>query len=402
MALSGLSKYKIAVDTAALADGDSIAAYLTSAAGDLITSTTVGAKEALDALTQAEHVDGSAYSAGNDYLASMGVVDDSGNWVPLTLNAAGELPVSASIDQAGDYAEDSAHTSGDVGLFQLSVRRDSRASGTSADGDYASFNTNSVGELYVKDTDVETALTAANASLDAIETSVAAIESDADAIRVELLDQGTTLDSILADTTAILADTAAIEASVASIDTDTAAILAELLDQGTTLDSILADTATIDSQTLTISTTLTALSKAEDAAHSSGDQGIQALAVRKDAAGSNAADGDYTSLLTWSEGSLKVVDNANSGVLQQQVTLATAGTAQQIPATSLANRRNIMIQNTSNNPIFIGSSTVTTSGATKGVEVPKGAAIELDAGPDCEIWAVSGSNTQAIVVLESA
>lgn len=64
------------------------------------------------------------------------------------------LKVSASIDFAGDYAEDSAHSSADVGLFSLGVRRDTRSSGVSADGDYASFNVNNVGELWVKDADV--------------------------------------------------------------------------------------------------------------------------------------------------------------------------------------------------------------------------------------------------------
>ncbi len=64
------------------------------------------------------------------------------------------LKVSASIDFAGDYAEDSAHASADVGLFSLGVRRDTRSSGVSADGDYASLNLNNVGELWVKDADV--------------------------------------------------------------------------------------------------------------------------------------------------------------------------------------------------------------------------------------------------------
>lgn len=64
------------------------------------------------------------------------------------------LKVSASIDFAGDYAEDSAHTSSDVGLFSLGVRRDTRSSGVGSDGDYASLNLNNVGELWVKDADV--------------------------------------------------------------------------------------------------------------------------------------------------------------------------------------------------------------------------------------------------------
>lgn len=365
--MTNLGLYNIQVNTASLADGQSLAAYLTDAAGQLLTSTLVGAKQSLDALDASSHLDSSAYATGVDYLSSIGVVDSNGNWVPFTLNAAGELPVAATVNFAGDYAEDSAHVSGDVGLFSLSVRRDTRSSGTSADGDYASFNTNAVGELWVKDADALAQLVLANSSLDAIEASAASID-----------------------------------AHVAQIETDTTAILAELLDQGTTLDAILADTATIDSQTLSIQNTLIALSKAEDAAHSSGDQGIQALAVRKDAQGSNvSADGDYSSLQTWSEGSLKVVDVANGTILQSQVSVTD--TAAQVPASNLANRKTLMLQNTGANKLWIGSSTVTTSGATAGIELPPNAFIELECGPAVNVFAVkNGAAGNNLNVLQLA
>src|SRR5512137_3108189 len=64
-----------------------------------------------------------------------------------------------------------------------------------------------------------------------------------------------------------------------------------------TLASVLADTTAILADTASIDSVLTALSKAEDAAHASGDQGIMALVVRNDVAGSLAgADGDYAPL----------------------------------------------------------------------------------------------------------
>lgn len=54
-------------------------------------------------------------------------------------------------------------------------------------------------------------------------------------------------------------------------------------------------------------TSATSLGKAEDAAHSSGDTGVMALAVRSDAGGAIAgADGDYTPLQVDSSGSLRV------------------------------------------------------------------------------------------------
>lgn len=354
-----LGKHKISVETGSLADGDSIAAYLTSAAGTLLTNTTIGAKEHLDTKGPSEFAEGTAQTAG-DYVTVAGAVDSNGDYKPLEVDANGNLLVAGtlSVDFSFDYAEDSAHTTGDIGAFTLAVRRDVRTSGVSADGDYASFNVNANGEMWVHDEDVKAELIAANSSLDAIEASSAAIESDVDAIRVELLDQGTTLDSILADT--------------ATIDTNIASILTEL--QG--------------------------LSHAEDAAHVSGDLGIQALAVRKDASGSNAADGDYTSLQTWSEGSLKVVDVANASILQQRI--AVTGTAAALPASALSNRRSIMLQNAGSASVYIGSATVTASGATAGIEVPKGSFIELEAGPAVSVYAISGGGSVNVNVLEMA
>lgn len=61
---------------------------------------------------------------------------------------------SLTITEANNYAEDSAHVSGDDGAFMLAVRRDTRAVGSDADGDYSSLNVNAVGELWVKDADV--------------------------------------------------------------------------------------------------------------------------------------------------------------------------------------------------------------------------------------------------------
>ncbi len=406
--MSGLmGKHKIAVDTGSLSDGDSLASYLV-ASGALLTSTTDGAKQRLDMQSSMEHLDGAAYAAGSDFLASMGAVDSSGNWKPFTLDATGALTVSATLNEAGDYPEDSAHVSGDVGYFNLSVRRDARSSGVSADGDYASFNVNANGELWSHDQDAYDQLVLANASLDAIEASAASIDGKLSDIYTEQLDQGTSLDSILAElldqgTTldSISSDTSSISASATAINSDTSAILAELLDQGTTLDSILADTATIDSQTFSMDATLTSLSKAEDAAHSSGDKGIQSLAVRKDAQGSNvSADGDYASFQQWSEGSMKVVDIANGSLLQQQVTVGLLAVA--CPASPLANRKTLMLQNTSDKKFYIGSATVTTSGATAGIELPASSFMELEVGPAVPVYAICASAAKTMNVLEMA
>ena len=160
---------------------------------------------------------------------------DHGDYSPISVDKYGRMQVIAAVSiepSDAEFSEDSPNSSGDVGLHVLTVRQDVLAISTSADGDYADFKVNDLGELYVHDTDV----------------------------------------------------------------------LAQLV-------LIKGDTATIASDTTSIDATLTALSKLEDAAHSSGDAGIQALAVRQDTlANSTDADGDYGSLKLNVKGELYVTD----------------------------------------------------------------------------------------------
>jgi len=316
MSGSLMGMHQIAVNTTTLADGSTIAAYLTSASGTLLTNTTIGGKQYLDAKGASEYAEDTAHVSGDFLTGIAGVRNDAGtsfgadgDYIPLSLTAAGALRVDATVNFAGDYAEDSPHVSGDVGLFQLGVRRDTRSSMVDTDGDYTGWQATANGDMRVRDDDANTTLTS---------------------------------------------------------------LLTEIQN----------------------------LSHAEDVAHVSGDMGIQSLAVRKDAQGTNtSADGDYASLLTWSEGSLKTVDIANSTILQQQVSVSS--TAAQVPAANLANRKVLMLQNTSAARIWIGSATVTTSGATAGIELPSNAFMELEVGPAVNVYAVkSGIGTLNLNVLE--
>lgn len=80
-------------------------------------------------------------------------------------------------------------------------------------------------------------------------------------------------------------------------------------------------------------TTSTALGKAEDAAHSSGDTGVMALAVRQDTATQLAGtDGDYSPLITDASGRLHVNVGASAlptgaATAAKQPALGTAGAA---------------------------------------------------------------------------
>lgn len=112
--------------------------------------------------------------AGNPISSTGGAIDVN--------IASSDISINVDLQNGAEYAEDSAHSNADVGNYVLAVRSDARPTNanTSTDGDYASLFVNVNGELYVKDTDAA----------------------------VELLDQGTTLDSILAGLDAALANTA--------------------------------------------------------------------------------------------------------------------------------------------------------------------------------------------------
>lgn len=363
-----LGKHQIAINTSSLADGDSIASYLVDAAGALLTSSSIGGKQRLDINSPSEFVDGTAYTAAADYLQAMAAVDNSGNYKPLNLDSSGNLKISGTITSTftAEHNEDDPFTNGDSGIFTLLVRQDTLASSTSTDGDYGAFKSNALGELYVHDTDVKAQLVTANSTLTGINSDTTSIASSSS--------------TTASNTTSIASDTS----SIASSSSTTA-----------------SNTGTIATNTGNIHTDLTTLTKLEDAAHSSGDAGIQALAVRKDAQGSNVSnDGDYASLLQWSEGSLKVVDIANGAILQQQVSVST--TAAQVPASNLANRKSLMIQNTGSSKVWIGSSTLTSSGAAAGIELPANSFMELECGPAVAVYAKTNAGSGQLNILEMA
>ena len=84
--------------------------------------------------------------------------------LPAGTNAIGKLAANTGVD-IGDVdvtslvpgtaatnlgkAEDAAHTTGDVGIEMLAVRRDAKAVGAGTDGDYATLNVNAGGDLRV-------------------------------------------------------------------------------------------------------------------------------------------------------------------------------------------------------------------------------------------------------------
>jgi hypothetical protein len=149
-------------------------------------------------------------------------------------------------------AEDAVHTTGDVGVMALAVQRNTAASGA-ADGDYATLNVNSTGRLYV-DASVTVALPAGTNNI-----------GDVDVLTLPALPTGSN--------------------TIGNI--------------GTIATSITPGTAA------------TNLGKAEDAVHATGDVGVLAMAVRRDAAASGvSADGDNATLNVDANGRLWVISNS--------------------------------------------------------------------------------------------
>lgn len=143
-------------------------------------------------------------------------------------------------------AEDQAHSTGDVGIFSLAVRTDTRATTAGTTGDYAGLVSDASGSLWVNPG------AAAMASLaDATANPTAALVGCC----VEMFN-GTTWDRVRGDTTN-------------GLDVDVTRVIP--------------------------GTSATHLGKAEDAAHSSGDTGVMALGVRSDTLAALAGTtGDYT------------------------------------------------------------------------------------------------------------
>lgn len=75
---------------------------------------------------------------------------------PLSVDANGRLKISIEADNAGigggtQYAEDSAHSSGNTGTMALVVRNDTLAALAGTDGDYAPLQVNASGALYIQE-----------------------------------------------------------------------------------------------------------------------------------------------------------------------------------------------------------------------------------------------------------
>lgn len=195
-------------------------------------------------------------------------------------------------------AEDAAHASADPGVMSLAVRKATPVNLSGTDGDYEPLQV-SAGRLW------------ASATIDA------ALPAGTNAIGKLAANTGVTIGAV----EIAAAQTLATVTTVSTVSTLT----------GTT--------------SLTPGTAAANLGKAEDAAHTSGDVGVMALAVRQDTPGASAGtDGDYAAIQVDAAGAVRTSRPRSS--TSSAIAQTTQGTTAAQVLASNAARKLVMIQNT--------------------------------------------------------
>lgn len=231
------------------------------------------------------------------------VVDGGGS---LTID--GSVSITGTVDTGLGKAEDAVHASGDIGVMSLSVRKDTAATTTGADGDYAPLITGSDGRLHTR-------------------TRIWGRTDQWDADVVQDLDKPTSGYQFSGLVPMY-------EINSAPTGGDPGDVYHATLDEANFgLRVHLAGTdTTIGVNAVVPGTGATNLGKAEDVAHVSGDVGVMMLAVRQDTLAALAGtSGDYIPLTTDSLGRLNVRE---SGVTTVALSGSTRGRPIQIAATS--------------------------------------------------------------------
>lgn len=214
-----------------------------------------------------------------DTAAALGGTD--ADYQPLITDGSGRLHVNVGAFSPGSAAgslgkaEDAAHNTGDTGVFVLAVRSDTAAATGGTDGDYVALTTDSTGRLWAHVSAVEpgTGATSLGKAEDAAHTSA---------------DVGVMGLAVRQDTPGNLSGTDG--------DYEPLQVSAGRLWTSTTITALVPGVAA------------TSLGKAEDAAHTTGDTGVMALAVANatHTTALSGTDGDYTPLAVDTTGKLGI------------------------------------------------------------------------------------------------
>lgn len=313
------------------------------------------------------------------------VTEDTNDTVKVTITAD-----DVGIGGGTQYAEDTAHTTGDTGTMALAVRDDTTpATLSSADGDYEPLHLDGNGNLWVS---LGTKLDQANDAVaiygsDDGGTTKRIIETDAGGA-VAIQDGG---NSITVDGTVTETNSASILADTASMDTNLGTVAGAVAGSEMQVDVVASlpagtnNIGDVDVLSLIPGTGSTNLGKAEDAAHASGHTGVMALGVRNDsnATSFSSANGDYTPLAVDANGNLQV------DVLSAPTTTVTGTVTANLSATDNAVLDQIELNQDSQTAILttidtdtgnIATNTSTIAGVVSGSEMQVDVVGSLPAG----------------------
>jgi hypothetical protein len=319
--------------------------------------------------------------ANNDALV-VGLVDGNGDLVP-----ADKLATNTTVE-APQRVEDDPHTTGDKGVFVLAVRNDTNAVVTSADGDYSQISVNDKGAIAIQDggnsitvdgtvavssivpgtgaTDLGKAEDSAHASGD-VGVMTLGVRND---------NGSTSFSGSNGDYTPLAVDQYGKQFSVSERVHNTNHTAADI---GTFILSVRNDGAA--NQAATLNNTYASISvdeygkmfhadnKAEDAAHTSGDQGSFILGVRNDSnAVMTSADGDYSPIAVNSNGAVAINDGGNS--ITVDGTVGVSGTVT-VSGTVAATQSGTWVLG-ANSGVDIGDVTVNNAGGASAVNIQDG------------------------------
>jgi hypothetical protein len=345
-----LGKDKLVFDTTAspLSENDNIGAYLRSSTGTLITDTggSLNVNVTNSVTVTATDLDIRDLSSATD---SVTAIQGTSPWV--IGDGGGSITVDGTVtaDVAFDYAEDSAHASGDIGAFVLGIRQDADTSPVSADGDYHPFVFNDTGRLKVE-ANFDTAF-------DFVYDEDSAHASGNPGAYVLAVRQDTL-------------------ASSTSADGDYASFKVNAAGELYTTSSISGNVA-------------------DDAADSGNPVKVGSRA--ETGALTAVSDGDRADLL--SDDFRRIYVNSGPNIAVEETAVSVTTTATALPATNLVGRRYIIIQNLGGAQMFLGGSGVTTA---NGIRIAAGASWEGEVGDDVNLFAIKASGTSDVRVLELA
>ena len=358
------------------------------------------------------------------------LLDGYGNAISSTdgyLNVNLAAPLEVNVDINAEYAEDSIHTSGDIGNFVLAVRNDNNTALTSNNGDYSAIAVDAYGHLIV---DFASDLLNQDGYLQVIVTNPTPSASE------YAEDSGHTSGDLGTFSLGVRND---LNAVLTSNDLDYSAFAVDAYGRMKVLTTFDPSMLNADGYLnvniagpVVVNVDINA-EYAEDSAHVSGDIGNFVLAVRNDndiVLTSN--DGDYSPFAVDAYGYMKtssnmiveivdcpipvagvdgdkvnlaadvyrrlyVNDSAHVGFLVTQNTIGTS--AELLVTTGLSGRGRLLIQNRGDCSIYIGASNVTD---LNGFEIPGSATMVLEAGDCLNLYAIAEEVGTDVRIMELA